>query len=861
MSRFILIITVLLVAACSSSRKNAKTVMLEGVTVNATDDAYRATATMSWDITHTAVSLDFNLAEKTANGRALIDMHPYFYSSDKIVLDAKSMNIANVTVNGDNARINYSNDSLTIYLDRLYHRTESVRLDITYKAMPYAKATSGGKAISDDKGLYFINTDQSVPYKPSQIWTQGETESNSFWVPTFDKPNERFTTSIQLTVPDSFTTLSNGMFTGSTTKERGTRTDTWVMDKDIQPYVMMFAIGNYKVVEDKEWRGKKVNYYVEPEFAPYAPDMFRNTPEMMEFFSNITGVPYPWNKYSQVVVRDYVSGAMENTSATVFGEFINQTSREIMDVDYEDIVSHELFHQWFGDYVTAESWSNLTLNESFATYGEQMWRKYKYGVASAQKLGFEDMILYMNQTEKNDEPLTRFHYKRKDDIFDRISYQKGASILHYMHGLMGDSAFYSAMNIYLTENALQPAETHHWRLAVEKATGKDWNWFFNQWYFRGGHPVLNVTYDFDDAKKQVKITLEQKQSKIYELPLKINVVSKGNTFSDMVTLDKRIVTVTYPYYDSQQPAIFADAEHWLVGAIYDNKTPEHWLRCYQLADKEDFIAKARALMTNAKKTDNTTIQQMYKAALADDLEHIKVYALHYLASQKAATVQNALTPDVVKLTKDQSNHVRAAAFDLLTAWGVKSSVNDMYMALNDESYKVAGAALEGIMKFNKDTAYSLAKSIYATQPAGELEMQVWDAIGNEGIPADTVLIKKQQYLMGAKDKISFSYSMYDYMTNTPSDQAFKVALDAVEYMTASEAIAPYRTAISANIFDAGQFFKNEVRDANTKTDVAKANTRLNMILKTLSRLEGQETDEDNKTTYKNKTAELTGKKS
>src|SRR5690606_25883012 len=150
-----------------------------------------------------------------------------------------------------------------------------------------------------------------------------------------------------------------------------------------QIYALMFAVGKFEIIDDEPWNQIPVNYYVEPEYAPFAQKMFQNTPEMMGFFSEITGVPYPWNKYSQIVVRDYVSGAMENTTASLFGEFMNQNFREIADKNYEDVVAHELFHQWFGDYVTAESWSHINLNESFANYGEYRWRKYKYGDASA----------------------------------------------------------------------------------------------------------------------------------------------------------------------------------------------------------------------------------------------------------------------------------------------------------------------------------------------------------------------------------------------------------------------------------------------------------------------------------------------
>lgn len=858
---FPILLASVLVASCGGSRKAAKHITLPEVSISSADDEYRATADMTWDITHTDVALSFDLESKTADGQARLTMHPWFYASDKIVLDAKSMSIKKVNNGNEPMKFNYSNDSLTIYLSRKYHRTETVTLEIAYTAMPYAKATSGGKAITDEKGLYFINADGSIPYKPVQIWTQGETEANSHWAPTFDKPNERFTTRIALTVADSFTTLSNGEMVSSVKNNDGTRTDTWEMDKPIQPYVMMYAIGKFKVVEDEQWNGKHVNYYVEPEFEEHAKAMFRNTPEMIGFFSDVTGVPYPWNKYSQVVVRDYVSGAMENTSATLFGEFINQTTREINDKDYEDVVSHELFHQWFGDYVTAESWSHLTLNESFATYGEQLWRKYKYGKASQLELAHFDKLRYLGQAKTNDVALTRFHYKEKDDMFDRVSYQKGATILHYMHGLMGDSAFYRAMNVYLTKNALSPAETDNWRMAVEEVTGKDWNWFFDQWYMRGGHPVVDVKYNFDEADKKVTITLEQKQEGLYMLPLHIRVLSGNDTFGDIITLNSKKTSVTYPYPNTSKPAVIVDADHWLPGKLTEHKTTEEWTTTFKEAPVYDYTTKTRALLQTSEKLGNRDAQELYRSALNDPLEKVREYALNQLTAITAGSVQNALKSDVHALAvKDASNHVRAAAFRTLGKWKVSTAEADMYNALNDESYKVAAAALGGISALNKDTAYTLARRILATQPGGELDEEVWNIIGTNAAPADSNLFADKKYRGNGGEKLGLAYSAAAYMKNTPDNAAFDVALNSVVYMVQSESITQYRISIASYLFDVAYFFKDEVAGTTTKSSLAKANYRLNAILKAVNELEKSETNEDNKTTYETYRKDLLGKK-
>ena len=215
-----------------------------------------------------------------------------------------------------------------------------LQVTITYTTNSKVRPSSGSEAIRDDKGLYFINSQHQIPGKPVQIWTQGETESNSNWLPTIDKPNERFTITTRLTVPDSFTTLANGELTRSQKLPGALREDVWEMSKPIQPYVAMFAIGKYEITKDQNaLETIPVAYYTEPAYAPYATKMFSNTPEMIKLFSSYTGVPYPWNKYSQVVARDYVSGAMENTTASLFGEFVNKNFRELADDDNEEVVS------------------------------------------------------------------------------------------------------------------------------------------------------------------------------------------------------------------------------------------------------------------------------------------------------------------------------------------------------------------------------------------------------------------------------------------------------------------------------------------------------------------------------------------
>src|SRR3546814_829974 len=265
---------------------------------------------------------------------------------------------------GTPLKFTYDGRKLRAGLGRTYGRDEEYRVFIRYTAMPDRLEMGGSEAISQDKGLYFIDPRDEDPEKPFQIWTQGETEANSCWFPTINGPQENHTQRISLTVNEEYVTLSNGKMIASQSNGDGTRTDVWKQELPHATYLTMIAVGDFAVVRD-QWRDLEVNYYVEPGFAQYASLIFGNTPEMMELYSEVLGVAYPWSKYSQIVVRDFVSGAMETTTATVFFDQMNMTDREYLDQSHEDIIAHELFHHWFGDMVTCESWSNLPLNEAF----------------------------------------------------------------------------------------------------------------------------------------------------------------------------------------------------------------------------------------------------------------------------------------------------------------------------------------------------------------------------------------------------------------------------------------------------------------------------------------------------------------
>lgn len=247
---------------------------------------------------------------------------------------------------------------------------------------------------------------------------------------------------------------------------------------------------------------------------------------MMQFFSQKLGIEYPWNKYAQMVVYDYVSGAMENTTATLHGLYAYQNARDLTDNNgWETTIAHELFHHWFGDLVTAESWSNLTVNESMADFSQTLWMEYKYGKDAGDDENQYGLRNYLSDSAGANKDLVRFRYPDKEDMFDVVSYQKGGRVLQMLRNYVGEEAFFQSLNLYLTTYKFKTGEADQMRLAFEEVTGQDLNWFWNQWYFGSGHPDLKIEYQYDDNVKKATLIVQQMQNtgKIFRLPVAIDI--------------------------------------------------------------------------------------------------------------------------------------------------------------------------------------------------------------------------------------------------------------------------------------------------------------------------------------------------
>jgi aminopeptidase N len=712
---YLLILSALFIWSCKTSKLNKEkddwsgSNLLETVEITNLPGEYRSSATRVFDLLHTKLDVHFDFEKQYLYGVANLTLKPYFYPSAELVLDAKNFNINKIALvekgNQRELKFEYVDSlQLKITLPKEYTRNDTIEILIDYVAKPNERETGGSNAITSDKGLYFINPDKKNPLKPVQIWTQGETESSSCWFPTIDKPNERTTAEICMTVPDTMTTLSNGLLTESSVHTEGTKTECWTMTQPHAPYLFMMAVGQYAVVKDK-WRNKEVSYYVEPKFEKYAKNIFGNTPEMLEFFSNKLGVEYPWPKYAQVVVRDYVSGAMENTSASIFLEAIQST--------WDFIIAHELFHQWFGDLVTCESWANITLNEGFATYSEYLWNEHKYGKDEADYYLINDLKTYLGGARIYQEPLIRYYYKEREEVFDSHSYDKGGLTLHMLRKLLGDDAFFKSLQLYLKTNEYKPVEVHQLRLAFEEVTGEDLSWFFNQWYLTAGHPKLTINYSYSDSLKKQFVTIKQKPSKAenmyYTLPLKVDIYTSAGVERKEITLSEK--EKKFEFDVKEKPLLVnVDAEKILLCEKEDKKSDAAFI--YQYYNAPLVIDRYEALSSMMfKQSKSDSVRQLFVNALNDKFWGIREYAVKKIDMDDSVSRKKLYEPLKNIALNDKKSQVRASAIDRLKDYDKDLQLKVLLQSVGDSSYLVAGKSLRVLLSIDTVAALNFAKDL------------------------------------------------------------------------------------------------------------------------------------------------------
>jgi aminopeptidase N len=677
---------------------------------------YKPSIPILWNLIHTKLEVAFDFEKQHLLGKATIRLKPHFYSQNTLVLQAKGFDIHSIKFqNGIEIKTyTYDSKNIAIRFNKNYSRQDTLTLVIDYTAKPNDLPKSGSDAITEEKGLYFIDPLGTDPKKPTQVWTQGETVSSSCWFPTLDATNQRCTQEMYITADNKYTVLSNGELVYKTEAPNNQTTWYWEMKKPHAPYLFMMAVGEFAKVTDK-WNDMEVSYYVEPEFEKYARDIFGQTPAMIQFFSTKLNYPYPWPKYSQIVVRDYVSGAMENTSASVFMEALQVDDRYLVDDTWESIIAHELFHHWFGDLVTCESWSNLPLNESFANFSELAWYEHRWGFEASLKHAQEDLEGYLNEAKTIQNPLIRYHYTDIEDMFDRTSYNKGGLVLNLLRNTVGEDAFYASLHLYLTRNAYTAVEIDELRMAFEDVTGEDMHWFFDAWFLKRGHPQLFVEHRAS-KKNTTDIIIEQRQDTIegtlYRIPLQIDYRTRADTSlqSKRYWIDSYKDTINLPIAFDALSYLVIDSKHVVVGTI-EHKKSTHLLKgdfnygTDYLIRQQAFeqLVKVETIKENPYEL-HPELALLLLQGLNDKSSEVRTVATMEFSKYAIPNLENIFIPKLKEMAVSEPNgELRGTTILLLASLPQKPSYFDIYkQGINAPSYHVAGACLKALLKLNDE---------------------------------------------------------------------------------------------------------------------------------------------------------------
>jgi aminopeptidase N len=453
------------------------------------------------DIVHIALTLQLDIAQQSLQGTCATTVRAVQEAVPGIMLDAVDLQIAQVRQAGGGAlAYDYDGQRLRVTFPEPLQRGAPATVEVDYSVT------------KPRLGLYFIVPDAAYPHKPVQVWSQCQDEDARYWFPCFDAPNEKATTEMTVTVPQPYFALSNGTLLSTTRDEvTGTITYHWLQDQPHSTYLMTLVVGEFS--ERTEMVDSlPVQWYVTPGREDDGQRAFGDTPEMVRFFSQKLGVPYPWNKYAQIAVSDFVFGGMENTTATTQTDLTLHDARAHLDFSSNGLVAHELAHQWFGNLLTCKHWSHAWLNEGFATYFDALFHEHHRGLDEFRYCMHQNAKAYFREDgEEYRRPIVTNVYKEPIDLFDHHLYEKGSLVLHMLRYMLGDEAFWDSLRQYVTANRYQVVETVDFERAIETATGRNLQAFFQQWVYKGGHPEYQVEFAWDDTTRIATVTVRQQQ--------------------------------------------------------------------------------------------------------------------------------------------------------------------------------------------------------------------------------------------------------------------------------------------------------------------------------------------------------------
>ncbi len=584
-------------------------------------------------------------------------------------------------------------NKLEIQLGKYYQPGQTCNIKINYHTNDQFSETLL-KEMGSEKGIYFIDK----PNKAPQIWTQGQPNLASSWFPTIDAPNERCTQEMLITVADTLTTISNGILIYSTNNGNGTKTDYWKMDVPHAPYLFNMVIGDF-VPTTVPWKDIELTYWLEKGEQHKADKIFKNTPAMLSLFEERFGTPFPWPKYDQTVVREYIAGAMENTTSSIFHSMILNNLSEEKNRKLDFLVAHELAHQWFGNYVTCESWAHATLNEAMATYAEYLWFE-NVDLEFAEQHILEDRLICFEKSLDHPYPIVRFDYNLPSDQFTFNSYEKGATVMHMLRNYLGDSTFFNGIKTYLNQYALASVELNDFRKVFEEISGHDLHWFFDQWFYRSGYPKINIKHHYQNNTLQLFFEqFNDFDQPPYRIDTELKVWTDANHYKLIpIRFNQHLDTLSFTI-DSQPITLQFDHKHTLLAEVFHEKSIQELKQLVNLG--EHFLTRHQAISQYLELTSYDSLSspetQILKLVLRDPNTYVQSLGLE--AFDLYQIDPQPYEKEIESMAMNSKNNaIRATAISILADYMPEQHKPMFTELLKDSSDAVVGASLHGYIK-------------------------------------------------------------------------------------------------------------------------------------------------------------------
>ncbi|MGC8601165.1 MAG: M1 family aminopeptidase [Thermoprotei archaeon] len=636
--------------------------------------------TFNFSVDKLAIDVHVDTQSKRIEGLAEYDLSSW----GPIELDAMEMEIKSVELDGQQADFAYDGKKISVSSPSGHHN-----LRVAYSTSPR-------------KGLKFVEHEGKT-----YVWTQGESEDNRYWIPLPDSPHIKFPTQLSATVPSSMTAVSNGTLVKVIDKGQE-KEWIWSLDKPHSPYLIDLAVGEFDLIKE-ECDGLPLEYYVPKGWADRARMTFYKTCDAVKFFEEYTGTKYPWPNYKQVAVWGF-GGGMENTTTTLLtastlhDEHAHCPGSKFPCPGSEDftsdpLIAHELAHQWFGDLETAESWSQIWLNESFATLMEALYERHAQGEEQFEYSLHRCLSAYLAEyRERYARPIVFNVYEDPWELFDRHSYEKGCLVLWYLANVIGESTFRKVLNRFLAELSYRPASTHDLQRIAEEESKKKLDWFFYQFVYSAGHPQIAYSWDYDLASSTLKISIEQQQPEdsypSYTLIAELAVVTDKEEKLIPVNIDKKAATI-YLKLERAPRYVCLDPSGKL---FFQRKAKKKLEEAIQQTSSNWVTARLEAIDALKLDASNRAVQALSNVLQKDAFWGCRAEAAKALGDIGSEAALQAL---LNVLTLERHPRVRRAIAEALGRFGPSESAAKALSSIvsdEDEGYYTRGSAASSLGK-------------------------------------------------------------------------------------------------------------------------------------------------------------------